>query len=330
MIYPISPSLRTRWIKAQRRFASPKNPLDPQIPYAFLSEYEIGLSGEQIPTATIFLTNRECPYRCLMCDLWLNTLDATVPSGAIAAQIHHALHHLPMFQGRDPAGLRGAQIKLYNAGSFFDPRAIPPEDYPEIAEAVSGFGRVVVECHPALVGERALSFRDRIGGKLEVAIGLETAHEPTLDLLNKRFNLADFRRAAAFLAQNGIDLRVFLLLNPPFMNAADSLVWVKRSLDVAFDAGATVCCIIPTRAGNGAMERIAQLGEFTPPRIEAMEEAVEYGLQLGCGRVFADLWDIERFFTCKCSAERGARLAAMNEKQMIPAQIVCGYCSAKG
>jgi len=326
-IYPGSPSERTRWIEARRRFAPAKNALDPWMPYAFLSENEIGPAGEQIPTATIFLTNRECPYRCLMCDLWRNTLDTTVPPGAIAAQISYALDRLPVFQKPTSEYLQSAQVKLYNAGSFFDPRAIPPGDYPEIASAVSGFGRVVVECHPALVGQRTLSFRDKIDGMLEVAIGLETAHGPTLSLLNKRFDLADFRRAAAFLCQSGIDLRVFLLLNPPFMSLDDASVWIKRSLDAAFDAGASVCSILPTRMGNGAMEQLAEQGRFTLSRIDALEEALEYGIRLGLGRVFADLWDIERFYSCDCSRARAERLATMNETQTIPPPIVCEKCA---
>ena len=75
-----------------------------------------------------------------MCDLWVNTLDAAVPRGAIARQIRDALATLP------PA----RQIKLYNAGSFFDPQAIPVDDYEEIAAAVAGFDRVIVESHPGL------------------------------------------------------------------------------------------------------------------------------------------------------------------------------------
>jgi uncharacterized Fe-S cluster-containing MiaB family protein len=50
-----------------------------------------------------------------MCDLWVNTLDAAVPRGAIARQIRDAVATLPAAR----------QIKLYNAGSFFDPQAIP-------------------------------------------------------------------------------------------------------------------------------------------------------------------------------------------------------------
>jgi radical SAM enzyme (TIGR01210 family) len=312
-MYPEHPAERTRWILERR---GPKNALDPLRPYAFLWEEEAGPHGEPISTATVFLTNRECPYRCLMCDLWQNTLDARVPSGAIAAQIGYALERLP------PA----RQVKLYNAGSFFDPQAIPPEDYAQIAQAVRGFERVVVECHPLLIGDRCLRFRDRLAGRLEVAVGLETVHPDVLARLNKRFTVADFQRAAAFLARHDIALRVFLLLRPPFMTEAEGVVWAKRSLDAAFGSGASVCCIIPTRAGNGAMEALAASGDYAPPTLPSLEAVQEYGLGLKQGRVFADLWDIETFFTCACSSARAARLAEMNRTQTTLPPVVCAAC----
>lgn len=313
VIYPDLPAARTRWIEAQR---GPRNALDPQIPYAFLWEEEIGADGIPIPTATLFLTNRECPYRCLMCDLWKNTLDTRVSSGAIPAQIRWALERLPAAR----------QIKLYNAGSFFDNQAIPSEDDAEIARMVSGFERVIVECHPSLVGERCLEFAQRLSGKLEVAIGLETVHEPTLDCLNKRFTVADFRRSAALLQANDIDLRVFLLLRPPFMTEAEGLEWACRSLDVAFASGATACCLIPTRAGNGALERLTEAGQFALPTLISLETALEYGLQLHRGRVFADLWDIEIFARCACDTARTTRLETMNRTQQIPPPVICTEC----
>src|SRR5690349_20189111 len=119
-IYPTNPAQRDQWIIAQR---PARNTLDPQRPYAFLVEEELSAENKIVPIATIFLTNRECPFCCVMCDLWKNTLTTTIPTGAIPAQIKHALAQLP------PA----RQIKFYNAGSFFDPHAIPPEDYPIIA-----------------------------------------------------------------------------------------------------------------------------------------------------------------------------------------------------
>ena len=97
-------------------------------------------------------------------------------------------------------------MKLYNAGSFFDPRAVPDADYDGVAEALAGLSRVIVESHPALIGPRvdrllgSLARRRSSDGpaiQLEVAMGLETAHPEALDRLNKRFTLEQFARAAA-------------------------------------------------------------------------------------------------------------------------------------
>ncbi len=314
-----------RWVLERR---GPKARLDHGRAYASLWEEEPDASGALVPTATIFLTNRECPFRCVMCDLWVNTLDATVPCGAIAGQIRAALDALP------PA----RQIKLYNAGSFFDPQAIPPADDAEIAELVKGFDRVTVESHPAFLSgawaDRCARFNERLGGRLEVAIGLESANPDVLARLNKRMTLESFRRAAAFLAGEGIALRVFVLVNPPFQPPRRAEEWARRSLDEAAACRAAVCSVVPTRGGNGALEALGP--EFEPPRLRALEAVVEYGLSLespspgprrpGSMRVFADLWDVERFFDCDCSPRRAARLAAMNREQRPAGAVSCAAC----
>jgi hypothetical protein len=42
--------------------------------------------------------------------------------------------------------------------------------------------------------------------------------------------------------------------------------------------------------------------------------------------VFADLWDISRFFTCACSPARAERLRTMNLTQQVAAPVACGDC----
>jgi radical SAM enzyme (TIGR01210 family) len=300
------------WILSQR---PARAKLDAYLPYEYFVEEECSALGTIEAVATIFLTNRECPFRCLMCDLWRNTLTETVPVGAIPAQIDHALSNLP------PARV----LKLYNSGSFFDPHAIPPRDYEPIAQRIRGFDRVIVENHPGLVGEACLRFRDLLPGRLEIAMGLETAHPEVLAKLNKRMTLDQFSKAANFLRGHDIDVRVFILVQPPYMRPEDALDWARRSLDFAMECGATAATLIPTRAGNGALERLMERGEFVPPASHTLESAMEYGLGRKAGRVFADLWGLRE--SCShCHSERVGRLQQMNLRQVVLERISCVWC----
>ena len=312
--YPVIGLERDEWILARR---PQRNALDPLRPYAFFVEDEYSADRETVAVATIFLTNRECPWRCLMCDLWRNTLTEAVPAGAIRAQITYALQRLPVAR----------QVKLYNSGSFFDPQAIPLADYEHIANQVSRFERVIVESHPALIGNNCFRFRDRLTGRLEVAVGLETVHPEILARLNKRMTTEQFASAAGLLQRENVDLRVFILVKPPFMKEDEALEWAARSLNFAFDCGATAVTLIPTRAGNGAMEELASMGEFSPPRLATLESAVAYGLGLHRGRVFAEVWEPNAAGACaNCYDARISRLRAMNLAQSVLAKISCTNC----
>jgi radical SAM enzyme (TIGR01210 family) len=232
-------------------------------------------------------------------------------------------------------------MKLYNAGSFFDPRAVPDADYDAIVAALAGIGQVVVESHPALVSERrcrvdrlmdALAKSRRPSARateLEVAIGLETAHPDALDRLNKRFTVDGFRRAAAALVGRGVAVRVFLLVAPPFVPAIEQDDWLQRSLDVSFASGATVVSLVPTRPGNGAIDALSEAGLFRTPTLADVERSLELALTHagGRGRVFVDLWNLERFASCpQCLVSRRQRLHAMNLEQLSHPRLRCGAC----
>lgn len=319
--YPARPSARRGWIEALR---GPRNPAaSPHRPYAFFVEQECLEGRAIVSVATIFLTNRECPWRCLMCDLWKNTTNETVPFEAIPAQIDFALEELSIRGG----GPRPGHIKLYNSGSFFDRAAVPMESHDAIVKRLSRFDRVIVECHPRLVSDAVVRFRDCLGAHLEVAMGLETANPETLARLNKGMTLEDFTNAAKFLVKNGIGVRAFILLKPPFTTEAEGVHWAKRSINFAFDSGASVASIIPTRSGNGAMEALQARGEFSQPRLASLEEALDYGIGLQHGCVFADLWELERFSECaSCFSPRQERLRGINLSQNPHPRVTCIVC----
>ena len=157
-----------------------------------------------------------------------------------------------------------------------------------------------------------------------MAIGLETVHPEVLERLNKKMTPDSFKRWVGFLGEHGISTRAFVLLGPPFLSEEEGVEWACRSIDYAFQAGVELCSLIPVRAGNGAMDSLASKGFFQEPSMDSLEQVLEYGIGLGKGRVFADLWDLERFSGCdSCFEVRKARLEKMNLSQEILAASDC-------
>ena len=296
-----------------------------EIPHHFLWERELAADGSLAECVAVFLTNRECPWKCFMCDLWKNTLETSVSPGMIPRQIAYAFQQMGVT--RSVEARSAMLVKLYNSGSFFDPRAIPTEDYGKIAQLLAGFRRVIVECHPLLLGDSCLRFRDLLAAELEVALGLETAHPAALEQLNKGFGVEDFLRKCDWLREKGMAIRVFLLVNAPFVPSASQAEWVEKSIQLAADAEAEVICLIPTRQGNGALEALLQSGLYSRTRLEQLENALEAGIRSSRARVFADLWDLEQFRSClHCFSERQLRLQRMNDQQRLLKRIRCGQC----
>jgi archaeosine synthase beta-subunit len=329
-VYPEAPADRDRFV-LNSRGERPQH--DPYRFQGLLFEDERSADGSVARMGTVLLTGRECPWRCAMCDLWTYTTISDTPSGAIAAQVSAAR----AATREEVVPISG--MKLYNAGSFFDPRAVPESDYDGVAEALTGLRTVIVESHPALVGPRLDSFLGalerhrtpaRAAPQLEVAMGLETAHPGALDRLNKRFTLGMFRHAAERLADRGVALRVFLLISPPFIPWSEQDAWLLRSVDAAFECGASVVSLVPTRGGNGAMEHLAAGGSFRAPVIEDIERSFGAALEhaRGRGRVFVDIWDLERFTTCHdCASARRDRLHSMNLEQVSLPACTCLACA---
>jgi radical SAM enzyme (TIGR01210 family) len=305
------PVISDQWIVSVR---GSKNPVDKRKPYAWLAEKERTVDGKIEDTAIIFLTNSECPFHCLMCDLWKNTTNGPSPAGAIPDQIAWALEHLP----------EARHLKLYNSGSFFDERAIPESDYKRIASIIDHFETVIVESHPRLINEKCLRLRDMIKPDLQVAMGLETIHPEILPLLNKKMTLADFSESVRYLKEHNILSRAFILLKPPFLSESEGIYWAQRSIDFAFDCEVECCTIIPVRPGNGATDKLQEQGFFMPPDIHSLETVLEYGIRMNKGRVFADVWDLGLFSACnKCLDVRTNRLIQMNLKQEIVEKVEC-------
>jgi hypothetical protein len=91
-----------------------------------------------------------------------------------------------------------------------------------------------------------------------------------------------------------------------------------------------VVSLIPTRHGNGAMDALMATGHFAPPHLVDLERSLALGMDLAARRnvrVFADLWDLDRFSSCRhCLPHRRARLQRMNLEQRVIPATDCAFC----
>jgi len=306
-----------------RNLRPAKEYVDPYRAHGSLFEDERRPDGTTERTLTVFLAGAECPFTCTFCDLWRWTIDGPTPPGALTRQLESVLQSL---DGPVPD-----RLKIYNASNFFDRRAVPTEDVSGIARLTAPFGAVTVESHANTIGPKTLAFARQVSGRLEVAVGLETIHPVAVAHLNKRLDLARFDSAAGFLATNGVDLRVFVLLGAPYVGPEESVAWTVRTVAYAVERGAAVVSIIPVRGGNGEMERLRALGLFTPPTLAQLEEAVDLCLQFTGGVVTADLWDVKRLTSCvSCASERIERLRHINVTGRAQPRIACAVCGGGG
>ena len=304
-----------------RSLRPPKPYVDPLVAHGSLVEEERRPGGRVERALTAFLSGAECPFTCAFCDLWQYTIDGPTPRGALVTQLESVLAAV-----EQPVPER---LKLYNASNFFDARAVPVADVPALAALASPFAAVTVESHVNTIGERTLEFARMIEGRLEVAVGLETIDPVAAEQLNKRLDLGRFDRAAGLLADNDIDLRVFVLLGAPHVAREDAVDSAVCAAVYAVERGAAMVSIIPVRGGNGELERLAALGRFHPPTLRQLEEALERCVSMGPGVVTVDLWDAERLPACEaCRVARVERLRRINVSGKAEPGISCEACGA--
>lgn len=304
-----------------RALRPPKARSDPYTAQGSLLEEERRPGGAIEQSLTVFLTGAECPFTCSFCDLWQRTIDGPTPSGALTTQLRTVLEA--------HSGHRLNRVKLYNASNFFDSRAVAPEDVTGIAELTASFAGVTVESHASTLSSKTLEFARAIPGRLEVAVGLETINPVSAARINKRLDLARFDLAAQFLTDNAIELRVFVLLGAPYIAAEESLEWTERTVAYAVERGASIISIIPVRGGNGEMERLQSLGDFLPPTLSQLEDALDACARMAPAVVTADMWDVERLpgAAC-CRRERIARMKRINLTGRAEPRIDCELCPA--
>lgn len=117
---------------------------------------------------------------------------------------------------------------VYNSGSILNEEELPKEARKEICRIIStnrNINKVVFETRTEHATKEILTdLVDLLGDKdVEIAVGLESSNEKILQLcINKGLLLKSFVRTAKII-KSIVDLRVYLLIKPPFITEGEAI-----------------------------------------------------------------------------------------------------------
>ncbi len=207
----------------------------------------------------LILRTRGCSWSyhsgCSMCGYWDDT-NPEIGKEELENQINSFLKEHP----------KGEVLKIFTSGSFFDPIEIDSGLQLSIIERVlQGYDHLIVESRPEYI-RKVVGDLKKFGGRVQVAIGLESTDPSILkNSVNKNYDFGDFKEAAMLLRENGISVRTYLLLKPPFMTESEA---IRDSIKSARELAqySDFISINPMNIQRGTLvERMYKEGNYRPP-----------------------------------------------------------------
>ncbi|MHC1566809.1 MAG: archaeosine biosynthesis radical SAM protein RaSEA [Candidatus Syntropharchaeia archaeon] len=225
--------------------------------------------SEPIKSVTIILRTVGCAWRkCLMCGYHTDC----------APGMGHAeiMHQFRLAKKKFPD--EEFIVKIYTSGSFFDEREISIETREEIMKQLGADKRVkklIVESRPEFLTPEKIERGVELLQSFEVGIGLETSNDVIRErCIKKGFNFLDFLHASEMVRKCGAEVRVYLLLKPPFLSEKEAVEDIINSVrDVS--PYADIVSINPCNVQDGTfLKGMWRLGDYRPPWLWSVVEVL--------------------------------------------------------
>jgi len=161
-------------------------------------------------------------------------------------------------------------VKIYTSGSFLDDNEVPPQVRAKYFEAFKDCKRILFESRPEFITPEVVSTLPKT---VTVALGLESSNPDVLETsVHKGFTPADIKRAGELLKSNGLGVRTYLLLKPPFMTERMAIKDAVESARFA-DPFSDEISVNPLNVQRATyVERLWKRGEFRSPWIWSLIE----------------------------------------------------------
>jgi archaeosine synthase beta-subunit len=217
-----------------------------------IREKKVYMKGRTTNALILTLTPTGCEWAgsnggCTMCGEFSGSMGGNkIPSEYHISQFASGIvHHLPR--------TKASWIRIFNEGSFLNPREIDPLALKIIITLVSmikGVERITIESRAEYITEENLQIlkdcvKDSV--ELEIGIGLEAQNDVVRNVcIGKGMTKENFEATVKLIKDFGLRSLTYILVKPPFLTEGESLSEAVNSIKYAFSAGTDAVKLEPT------------------------------------------------------------------------------------
>ena len=225
------------------------------------------LDNELVDSFTIIFRTKGCSWAeeagCLMCG-YHTASNPHIQQEDILKQLEKARS---IYDGE-------RLVKIYTSGSFLDPREIQPTLGEKVLRSFEA-DKIIIESRSEFVKHDVLNEYSKSVPCLEVSIGLESHNDFVLNnCINKGSTVEDYRIASELIFEQGLKLRTYLLLKPPFLTEYESIQDLIRSISSVSSSDNTVSINPVNIQKDSFLEKLWYRGEYRPPWIWSIIESL--------------------------------------------------------
>ncbi len=237
--------------------------------------------GKAVDTLTVIFKTSGCWWGkiggCTMCGFVYDSACTPPEASDLIAQLEKALQRADK--------LEHFMLKIFTSGSFLDTREVSEEVRGMVLDRLDKDDRifkVIVESRPEFVTDKDLKdCRQHLQDtEFEVAVGLETSSDSIRsNSINKGFTFKDFTTAADNAKDNGVSMKTYLLLKPPFISEGEGLEDIVRTIDDAASYSQTISINLCNVQRGTYVEYLFQRGQYRPPWLWSIVEILKRAKQ---------------------------------------------------
>jgi radical SAM enzyme (TIGR01210 family) len=218
------------------------------------------LRGTKEETSVVIFRTRGCSWydftSCSMCG-YFNDVNTKVTSENLKTQIDKAYEFME----------KTKILKIFTSGSFLDRREIPEEVFDYFMKRMSDkVEKLLVESRTEYVTQKTMDSIKKYGIDTRIAIGVESSNDLIVkNNVNKGTNFSKFKSAAEIVKSNGLELRTYLLLKPPFISEDDAVNDAIQSVRDCAPFSNDISVNPMNIQKNTLVEKLWKRGEYRPP-----------------------------------------------------------------